>query len=248
MGGEVDDFLLLVHDLDEGHQAAARSAELHARETQRLHDVFLGMGDPIRDFWRNLRDLEDAQDDVAEAEDEFGVGSREYSEAVVARSQANDDLKQSYLDLIREGIDPTSSAAQAMFRDQGFDQDTINDIMAGYEELRRQFQSRALALHIPLSIPTITGPIFGSSGSVIGWKTGPSAFVAHSGGVVPGTGEVPAVLMGGETVLPTHDPNFNRQLDKMAGGTKTVINVGNVYGWDDFVRKVRDAGVEIQRT
>ena len=72
----------------------------------------------------------------------------------------------------------------------------------------------------------------------------------HSGGVVPGrTGqEVPILAMAGETVLPTHRPSLMGSTGAhTASVPATVVNVANVYGWDDFVARVRDAGVDIQR-
>ena len=60
----------------------------------------------------------------------------------------------------------------------------------------------------------------------------------HTGGRVnaPRGQEVPAVLLGGETVV-----NGN-------GGGGAGILIQNVYGWDDFVEKVREAGLEVSRT
>ena len=234
-----------LEEVTSAQEAAKRAAERHMDALKRQTLIMQGIGDPVRGFLSDLWEMEAAQTAVTEAETEFGLGSREYAQSLVDRSAANDELKQSYLDLISDGIDPTSAAAQHMFDGMGFDQQLIDEIMVGYEELRRQFQARALALRIPVSMPTFTGPITGSDGSVVGWNTGARQSF-HGGGVVQGQGEQLVRVMAGETVLPTHNPSFNRQMEKAASGTH--ITIGTVYGWDDFVRKVRDAGVEIQRT
>lgn len=79
-------------------------------------------------------------------------------------------------------------------------------------------------------------------GSDWGRNSGP--VVRHDGGVIPGRPgqEVLTLLKAGETVLPTHKPGFG-----MGGMGGPSIYIANVYGWDDFVTRVRDAGVDIQR-
>jgi phage-related protein len=85
-----------------------------------------------------------------------------------------------------------------------------------------------LSFTIPSWIPGIGGK---------GWDV-PDIPTFHNGGMfraaTPG-GEGLAMLQDGERVTPA------------GGSTQPPIVIGNVYGWDDFVRKVRAAGVDINR-
>jgi hypothetical protein len=70
--------------------------------------------------------------------------------------------------------------------------------------------------------------------------TGRSFHVYHSGGVVPGTGDVPAILQGGERVL-------NR--DEAANYGKSASVTFNIYAWDavDCERAVRKSIPHLKR-
>ncbi len=79
--------------------------------------------------------------------------------------------------------------------------------------------------------------------------------VRHTGG--PGEAGVPYTIRpdeevfiphsGGDFLLNTEVINALKSGQTSEGGSRTVINVGNVYGWEDFVEKVNQAGVDIRR-
>ncbi len=91
----------------------------------------------------------------------------------------------------------------------------------------------------PLTIPSW---IPGIGGRTIDFRLNtPNIPYLHDGGIYrapPGQTEGLAMLEDGERVIPA---------DGARQGAGTQITIGNVYGWDDFVRKVREAGVDIQR-
>lgn len=83
--------------------------------------------------------------------------------------------------------------------------------------------------------------IFGGGRVQIGFDT-PNIPRLHDGGVFnapAGRREGLALLEDGETVTPARG--------SAGPGGGPTITIGNVYGWDDFVRKVREAGVDINR-
>jgi len=91
---------------------------------------------------------------------------------------------------------------------------------------------------------TIPSWIPGIGGKTISFKLNtPNIPTLHDGGIYrapPGQREGLALLEDGERVISARDSRAG-----MGGGPQ--ITIGNVYGWDDFVRKVRDAGVDIER-
>lgn len=95
----------------------------------------------------------------------------------------------------------------------------------------------------PLTIPSW---IPGIGGKTISFKLNtPNIPLLHDGGIFqapPGQREGLALLEDGERVISARDTRRG-----MSAGDGPTIYVGNVYGWDDFVRKVRDAGVDINR-
>jgi len=87
---------------------------------------------------------------------------------------------------------------------------------------------------LQITLPSLLG------GGTIGLDT-PNIPRFHDGGVMPGApgSEGLAILEAGEKVSPN---DFGG-----AGMGSSIVIEGDVYGWDDFVKKVRDANVDIRR-
>jgi TP901 family phage tail tape measure protein len=241
-------------------EALKAAEERQANATKAARDAIYAKRDALRELHDPMfrmvglnTDLEEAEKAVEEASKK-GVGSPEYREAVIDRANVIADLQDTMVDLKNQGIDPTGAAARVMFEGLGIPKDVIDAIFAQFNEIESNFEGRVLSATI--SLPDFHGT---SDGSWV--RTGTRVFSQH-GGIFPATrgGWPVQVSEAGspEAIIPLNSQGIGVlasalqqagvgvQAD-MQSGARTVIHIGNVYGWDDFVRKVRQAGTDIQR-
>ena len=200
--------------------AASVSDVASAMREQR--DEALRLASPTVNLLRAQEDAVDAQEAYDEAIRNGSASSRDAKEAAIDLMKANAELDAAASVFATEGGQASIDALVENLRVSGIWNETIAALI---EQIRTLNNTPIRSDLAPVR------PAGGHGGS------GETRF--HTGGRVnaPRGQEVPAVLLGGERVI-----NGN------GGGGGAGILIQNVYGWDDFVEKVREAGLDIGRT
>jgi hypothetical protein len=223
---------------------ALKSAEERQRTaTDNARQAILNKRNALKEVHDPLFAMVELNEDLAEAEEAVDDATKpdEFRQAVLDRARILADLERTYIELRTQGIDPTGAAAQKMLEGLDIPPDVIAEIFRQFDELERNFESRTFRAQV--SFPT-----WDVSGSGVGVQTGTRVFRQHGGPVRAG---MPYIVgeAGPEWFIPNQSGNVlpNGRGPGGGAGGSTIINVGTVYGWDDFVAKVRDAGVTIER-
>lgn len=214
-------------------EALAFEMEREADAAKASRDALMDKRDALREihnpYFRvfNLsKDLTAAEEDLAEAIRDHGEASDEAVVAAMRVGEINADLEGIFLDLKKQGIDPTSAAVRTMFEGLGLPQATINRIIAQFDAMEQNYENRRFATHI--TVPDLHAR---SDGTFV--KTGTRNFF-HEGGVVPGVpGEsVPIMAQAGEEVT--------RRSEVGHRGGQTVINYypGTTIGNERVLREL----------
>ena len=198
--------------------AASVSDVASAMREQR--DEALRLASPTVNLLRAQEDAVDAQEAYDEAIRNGSASSRDAKEAAIDLMKANAELDAAASVFATEGGQASIDALVENLRVSGIWNETIAALIEQIRTLNNTPIRSDLAPTRPAG----------------GHAAGETRF--HTGGRVnaPRGQEVPAVLLGGETVVAGN------------GGGGAGILIQNVYGWDDFVEKVREAGLDIGRT
>jgi hypothetical protein len=140
-----------------------------------------------------------------------------------------------------------------MFEGLGIPDNVINEIFGQFNEMEANFEGRVFTA--TFSFPTIgylpSGAPIRRDNAVIHGQHG-GIFEPRPGGTFVNLAEAGSR----EALIPLNGEGIGILSSAMqqagaqggsAGGARTVINIGTVYGWDDFRRKVREAGVQNAR-
>ena len=229
---------------DAGEQTAG-----YTKEVRFLRLEQLALANPALAAVNALNRYKAALNANSEAISEYGENSQEANAAGL-------DLLESYSNLIAEaqsyadvaGVRLTNAIDQ-LGREAGLSESQISDLKSALGELDDLVVEPTVTVKVKTQTINV-GSVTIDPGEIINVSTDGIAVRRHTGGHL-GEGQMGWVGESGPEwfqpdsagrVIPT------RELLGGTSGPKTVVHVGTVYGWDDFVRKVRDAGVEIQRT
>lgn len=183
--------------------------------------------DVSSDFITALDRQKEAQEAYTEAVKEHGPASEEAQEAALNMAEANGAVIDSALAVADKYPDVFEGMFQELL-DSGVAPATARAIVD-----QAQAQFNANPIHVRLAVQPVKWTQQGQSAIPV--KDGPRQFF-HEGGVVPGTGEVTAVLKGGETVLPTHKPGFALK-SKGPSGNNYTIQIQMLMGDPDAVAR-----------
>jgi len=176
--------------------------------------------------------LLEAQDDAVEAQEAYdqairdgSASSRDAKDAAIELMKADVELEIASRTFAEQGGQKSIDALEANLKASGVWNETIAALIAQIHTLNNTPIRSDLAPALP-----------GGSGFV--GHTSEGRTVSHTGGRInaPRGQEVPATLLGGQFVSPS------------GGGGSASVLIQNVYGFDDFVEKVREAGLDIGRT
>lgn len=191
---------------------------------------------PVDDLITANQRLSEAFEAVNEAVDEHGENSPEHIRALLDLAEAQHRVGAA----ARTAGETTEEAFRTML--ETTTTLTASQIDMILEEMRRvdgfQFAPKSIVIGTNVrSLPGGAFKPFAAGGrpepgvpAIVGEK-GPELFIPDTAGTILSNRESMRQLSGGSAVA----------------GSNTVINVGNVYGWDDFVAKVNKAGVDIRR-
>jgi hypothetical protein len=188
-----------IRELEDAAKAEAQALEDGIRALQRKQEALRRIHDPLFRIVRLQEGLAEAEQEVLDAEAEFGTGSTEFRDAVMNRALVISDLKDTLRDLRDDGIDPTGEAAARMLDGLGIPPDIIASIFAAFDEIEANLRNRDFGIQIdytldptPTRTPTTpTGPNLEEAG-----------LVRHRGGRVnaPAGQETLVRALGGEEI------------------------------------------------
>lgn len=145
-GDEADSSAEDLRNLTEEERAQAEATEAARQALVDKQEALREIHNPMFRFVRLTEDLEEAEQAVADAEEEYGKNSQEYRDAVLERAGINADLKATFRELKSQGIDPTGEAAREMFRGLGVPQHIIDAMFSQFDEMEGNLERRRFEL------------------------------------------------------------------------------------------------------
>lgn len=202
--------------LAEAEEDQAEALDEAAKAVKRKRDALLEVHNPLFRITQLSRDLEEAEQAVIDAENEFTRDSSEFVTAVMDRADVLFDLRNTFDELVAEGINPTGEAARNMFRGLGVPDDVIDKIFGVFDEIQTNLRDRLFSIDVRanfLGLDSVTRRVSNQN---------PIVHTHHTGGRInaPRGQEVLVRALGGETFSnPAHGGN---------GGGDTFIIQGFV--------------------
>ena len=217
---------------DSASEAARQQWELQnatvnvAAAIREQRDEMLRLTSPAVNLFRAQEDAVEAQEAYDEAIRNSSASSREAKDAAIDLMTAEAELDAASTVFAEEGGQKSIDALEENLRASGI----WNETIAALIEQIHTLNNTPIKSNLPPALRGQPGFVGHSSGG---------SNVSHTGGRInaPLGQEVNATLLGGEHVSPIG-----------GGGDGAGIIIQNVYGFDDFVDKVREAGLDIQRT
>ena len=179
--------------------------------------------DILDDNEATVEDVDQAVRDLAEAQATYNATVAAAPEDLAAAELAFKNLAEQ-AGIADEDIDRVAESIRSIESRQIFLDVFTRFQASGSAAARKAFEQNIGRFEVEQR--ALGGPVSPLTPYIVGEK-GPEVFIPDRAGTI-----IPNVMTAQST---------------RAGGSGTVVNIGNVYGWDDFVRKVNEAGVTINR-